>query len=322
MKVLVTGASGTVGGAVVRALIARGHKVLAMVSHPAKAATVPPAAEVVVADLLDPQTASRLVPAADAVVHAAQIGSGEGPSSARKEAAVAAADQRMTLILAEACLSSPLRPALIYTSGVWVYGEHGDAWVDEDRPARPTVASRGHWATTQRLFELHRREGLRVTVLLPGLVYGAVRSFHNWFHQPLMRGELRMVGDGANHWSFIHADDLGAAYVHALEHPHPGQQFNIVDDQPVRLHGFMRSLAALARKPAPESISMDDARAALGEPLAESMALSVRASNRKARRLLEWSPRFTSIAAGLPHVLAQLAPPPPKHAAHTKVHTP
>jgi nucleoside-diphosphate-sugar epimerase len=308
MRVLVAGASGTVGGAVVRALLRRGHEVRALVTDASGAAAAKcDGAEIVVGDLLDPDTAPRLVPTVEGVVQAAQIRLPYGPSSIDKEAAVRAADRRMTEALAQACLAAPSRPALIYTSGTWAYGEHGEQWVDEETPAVPTAASRGHEEMAERVLQLHRERGLSATVVLPGVIYGAVPSFEDWFYRPLVGGQLRMVGDGANYWSFIHADDLGDAYAQALEQPKPGERFNVVDDEPLRVREFLALVAACASCPAPEAISPSDARLTLGDPLTESLMLSTRVRNHKAKRLLAWRPRFRSVTDGIPAAIAQIA---------------
>ncbi|MEV6214168.1 NAD-dependent epimerase/dehydratase family protein [Nocardia sp. NPDC051833] len=70
MTVLVTGASGFVGGAIVRALLARGMPVRAMVREPSSA---PAGAEVAVADLADTAALARAVTGVRAVVHAAAL---------------------------------------------------------------------------------------------------------------------------------------------------------------------------------------------------------------------------------------------------------
>ena len=70
LHVLVTGATGTQGGAVARALLARGHRVRASTrraSSAAAAALAAAGAEVVVADLSDPASVSRALTGVDAV---------------------------------------------------------------------------------------------------------------------------------------------------------------------------------------------------------------------------------------------------------------
>ena len=54
--ILVTGATGRVGRQLVAQLAAAGHAVRAVIRDPAKAASLPPTVEVVVADLTDPRS--------------------------------------------------------------------------------------------------------------------------------------------------------------------------------------------------------------------------------------------------------------------------
>ncbi|HYN97395.1 MAG TPA: NAD(P)H-binding protein [Pilimelia sp.] len=66
MTVLVTGATGQVGRRVVAHLLAAGHRVRALTRHPAKAASLPGAVEVVAGDLTAPDT---VAPALDGVTN-------------------------------------------------------------------------------------------------------------------------------------------------------------------------------------------------------------------------------------------------------------
>ena len=94
VRVLVTGASGFVGGAVVAAALAGGHDVVGLVRDPARADRAA-GADLRRGDMTVPETYVPLVAEVDAVVHAAQkavggrltrrrseeIGSGSGAST-------------------------------------------------------------------------------------------------------------------------------------------------------------------------------------------------------------------------------------------------
>src|SRR5687768_685869 len=69
MRVLVTGAAGTIGGAVSRALLTRGHQVLGVVQTDAE--PVDPGVQALVADLTDPALVTSAAAGVDAAVHAA-----------------------------------------------------------------------------------------------------------------------------------------------------------------------------------------------------------------------------------------------------------
>jgi nucleoside-diphosphate-sugar epimerase len=264
-------------------------------------------AEVVAADLCDPRTAHLLVPTVDAVVHAAQLRLPFAPSTREREDAVHEADRRMSEALAQACLARPSPPPFIYTSGIWSYGDHGERWIDETTEKTPPYASRGHHETAERLLGLYRDKGLPVMILLPGIVYGPVPSFESWFYRPLLAGQLRVVGEGMNFWSVIQQEDLGVAYALALEQPRPGEQLNIVDDEPLRVRDFYALIARCTSRPAPAHISPAEARESLGEPLTESMLLSTRVGNQKAKRELGWKPKYQSAHDGIPQAVEQIA---------------
>jgi hypothetical protein len=59
----------------------------------------------------------------------------------------------MTDTLARACLATATR--FIYTSGVFNYGDCGDAWITEDTPFNPSPLGVGHAAEVVGLHGLH-----------------------------------------------------------------------------------------------------------------------------------------------------------------------
>ncbi len=74
MRVSVTGATGSVGSAVVRALPAAGHDVTGLVRDPGRAAGLAAlGADLRRGDVLDPDSYRTAPAEADAVVHAAQL---------------------------------------------------------------------------------------------------------------------------------------------------------------------------------------------------------------------------------------------------------
>ena len=68
MTVLIVGATGSIGRLVVKEALRQGHAVRALVRHPDKARELPPEAQVVLGDVTRPDTLSRAVDGADAVV--------------------------------------------------------------------------------------------------------------------------------------------------------------------------------------------------------------------------------------------------------------
>lgn len=73
MRVLVTGAFGFVGHAVVRALVDDGHQVVAATSRPGAAWDAPGTVDVVTADVLDPDSLRAAIDGVDGVCHLAAL---------------------------------------------------------------------------------------------------------------------------------------------------------------------------------------------------------------------------------------------------------
>lgn len=310
-RVLVTGATGFVGGAVARALLAAGAEVLGLVRSPARARALEAAgAALAVGEMLDPATYTPLVDDVDAVVHAAQA-STTGRFGRLTRAAVGrlqAADATMTAAFANACAARGAR--LVYTSGCFVYGDHGANWIDETTPYAPSPLGEGHAAEAAVLAGRRARGELDVVVLAPGFVYGPGGLFKQAFVDQLDAGRLRVVGRGDNHWSPVHVDDLAAAYVAALtrapDDPADPAVYNVVDDAPLTLRALVDALTdavghrRVGTAPAPLMAAL------LGGPLVASLVSSFRIRNDRAKAALGWTPRYPAFADGLPHTLAAL----------------
>lgn len=301
--VLVTGATGFVGGAVARALLAAGHRVVAWVRSPAKArALAGQGARVAAGDMRDPATYLPLVDEVDAVVHAAQLRvTGRlGPGKIRL---LHQANHVMTDALARRCMSAGKR--LLYTGGCFVYGDHGDDWIDESTPLTPSPLGEGDANEIARLRDRHEA-GLDVVVLSPGFVYGPGGNFTTLFYDDARRGRLRCIGRGRNYWSCVHVDDLAEAYVLALTRAPAGATYNIVDDEPLRLREFVDLLAdavgGVAVRPVPAFL----ARLVAGAPAVTSLTSSYRVNNTKARRDLGWAPSYPTARDGIPPTLSAL----------------
>jgi len=140
MRVLVTGATGFVGGGVVRALLADGHEVHGLVRDPGAASALQRDGIILHAgDMRQPATYAPLVGQVDAVVQAAQL-STAGRVTRARAAQVFAAEHTMTTALAGACLDQ--RRRLLYTGGLLRLGRSRRRVDRRGHPAVP-VTRRG-----------------------------------------------------------------------------------------------------------------------------------------------------------------------------------
>jgi nucleoside-diphosphate-sugar epimerase len=111
---------------------------------------------------------------------------------------------------------------------------------------------------------------------------------------------LPIVGDGGGWWSFIHIDDAAAATVAAIERGQPGI-YNVTADEPAPVSVWLPELAAAIGAPRPRRMPTWLARWFIGETGVVMMTELRGASNEKAKRELEWQPRFASWREGFRH---------------------
>jgi nucleoside-diphosphate-sugar epimerase len=106
-----------------------------------------------------------------------------------------------------------------------------------------------------------------------------------------------VIGAGAGVWSWIHVDDAAAATVAALERGAPGL-YNIADDDPAPTAEWLPYLAeAVGAKP-PMRVPKWLARLMAGPVAVQWMTEGRGASNAKAKRELDWQPRWRSWREG------------------------
>ena len=155
----------------------------------------------------------------------------------------------------------------------------------------------------EAIAELERRtlqaDGIEGVVLRYGWFYGAGTNYDPAGPIPrsVRKGRAPIVGEGAGTYSFIHVDDAARATMKALTRARPGI-YNIVDDEPARLSVWLPFVAKLLNAPAPIRMEESTARQALGDMLVYIMNEQRGASNAKAKRELDWEPRYRSWREG------------------------
>jgi nucleoside-diphosphate-sugar epimerase len=190
LKILLTGGSGYIGQATIRALRHHGHEVTALVRSDQRARTIAAlGAEPLEGGLGDLDVLRQAASDADGAIHLAQA---RGPETAQVDRAAAAAIQ-------DGIGAGPY----VHTSGAWVYGNTRGV-VDEDAPLAPPELVA--WRLDNEKLVLNRtRVGGHPVIVRPGLVYGAGGGLIEQFiiGPARARGTVHYVGDGANHWSLV-----------------------------------------------------------------------------------------------------------------------
>jgi len=299
MRVLVTGASGFVGHAACRELLARGHEVRALVR---RAGSEPDGTAAVAGDLTDAATLAAAVreAAPEGVVHlAAEIATQRDAERVRE---VNVEGMRRLL---EACGAADA-PKVVFASTV-VTGEANGALLTEDE-ALPVQTPYGR--SKQEGEALLLGSGLPGVVVRPGHVYGP----GGWYAHELARlrqpGRFAVIGRGDNLWDVVHVDDVARALVDALERAPAGEIYHASDDEPITYYDFMALGAQALGVGRPRRIPAWVARLAAGSNAVTAVVRSARTSNAKLKRELGWAPRYPSAREGVPATVAALAAAP------------
>ena len=108
-------------------------------------------------------------------------------------------------------------------------------------------------------------------------------------------GAARYIGTGENHCPMVQVDDLADAYARALAQAPTGSLFNAPGGPAFRFKEIAQAISQAAGLGGrTESWSLEAAREVLG-PLADALALDLQFSGDKAKRVLGWTPRASSV---------------------------
>ena len=265
MRVTVTGATGTIGRAVVAALTERGDEVtpLSRSSNWPEPKSAPPPADVLrgrdgVVHLLGEQIAQRW------------------SDDAKREIRDSRILSTRNLVAALAELPEADRPkVLVSQSGAGWYGHRGDERLDESAPAGEDFLARlsADWeAEARRAEEL----GVRVVVNRTGMVLspsgGALEKMMPFFKA----GIGGPVAGGKQYVPWIHLDDVAGAILFELDTEAASGPVNLTAPEPATNAELAKALGRALRRPAIAPVPALAVKALYGE-MAEIVTTGQRA---------------------------------------------
>lgn len=218
MRVFVAGATGVLGTAAVRQLVAGGHKVTGLSRGQAKRdALVAAGATPVEADLFDPASLRHALAGHDVVINlATRI---PAPMAALRAKSWRENDRIRTDAsrnLAEAAAAEGVL-RLVQEAISYVYEDGGDEWITERQPVRPNVFSASSVTATENAMGF--ADAYRFAVVLRfGLVYGDEPTTR-WQLGRVRGGKPAVMGDPQGYMSPITVRDAAAAVVASLAAP-------------------------------------------------------------------------------------------------------
>jgi len=305
MRVFVTGATGALGRYLVPGLIAAGHQVTASTRTPGKVARLREAgAEPVILDGLDREAVIAAVRAAgpEVIVHQMTALAGLGSQSFRRvDRAFAATNELRTRgtdnLLAAAARAGTRRVIAQGYAGAGPDRRSGGRLkTEEDSPDwRPIRSAMRAPAAIRHVEEAVPAEAPEGIVLRYGTFYGPGAS--DVLLEAVRKRQVPVIGGGTGVWSFIEITDAAAATVAAVGRGAPGV-YNVVDSDPAPVAQWLPYLAGVAGAKPPLRVPAWLGRLLAGEFVVAQMTSSRGFSNEKARKELDWEPRYASWREG------------------------
>jgi nucleoside-diphosphate-sugar epimerase len=256
-RVLITGATGFIGGRLVELLGGRGIRMRVVTSdfrNCARVARFP--VDIVKADLSDHVALGRAVAGCDVVFHAAyQFGGNAKRHKVNLDGARS---------LAEAFLKHGGR-RFVHVSSVAAYGDPRDGELTEETPPKPTTEpySDTKLKIDRTLLELHRTRGLPVTILQPTIVYGPYGSTWTTNFLEQVRS-MRIVLPAGGLCNAVYVDDVVSALILSAEcDAAVGEAFLISGSSPTTWRQFYGAYEKIVDKEA--IIKFDDERVSFEE---------------------------------------------------------
>ena len=243
--VLITGATGFVGGHLVRSLVARGEQIIVLTRRPD-----------VALDRFGPQVriVSRLEELGPATrVHAvvnlagAPILGFPWTRRRRRKLLLSRVETTRAVIALIGRLAQP--PAvLVSASAIGYYGVRGDEPLDENAAPADIFQSRlcQQWEAAALAAE---SAGVRVVRLRIGLVLGRDGGALPQLMLPARLGLAAILGSGRHWMSWIHIDDLVRLIGFAIDTPGTAGVLNAVAPHPATQRRFQRALTNALRRP-------------------------------------------------------------------------
>lgn len=236
MKVFVTGATGFVGTAVVRELLAQGHQVLGLARSDRSADTLGKmGAEILRGDLEMPETLRHGARTTDGVIHTGFV------HDFSRFAEACAVDRTAIETLGTA-IESTKKPFIV-TAGVAFLDAAGPLTVEAD-PAFPPSGTYPR-ASEAAAMALSNR-GIPVNIMrLPPSVHG--KGDHGFV--PMLidiarrTGRSAYIGDGHNVWPAVHVGDAARAYRFAVERGASAETYHAVAEQGIPFREIAEAIA-------------------------------------------------------------------------------
>ncbi|MCC6793727.1 MAG: TIGR01777 family protein [Candidatus Hydrogenedentes bacterium] len=274
MRIVIGGASGLIGTALVQELRAQDHHVRKLARRASSDGDIS----------WDPDTGkldAAQLNGIDALIHLSGESVASGRWTAAKKKAIRESRVKSTQLLAKALTSTENPPKTwLCASAVGWYGDRGNTWLDED-----TAAGEGFLASVCKEWEAATRPAADAGIRVVNMRFSVVLSADGGAFKTMMTafklGAGGIIGSGEQYVSWITVDDAVRAIMYALANPYISGPMNVATPNPVTNRELTKSLGAALHRPTILPMPAFLARAAFGEMADEMFLASTRVRPKK-----------------------------------------
>jgi uncharacterized protein len=295
VKVLISGATGLIGSALIPELESGGHQITRLTRSPGSGSDVgwdPEAGEI---------DASRLE-GHDAVVHLAGESIGEGRWTPEKKRRIRESRTKGTRLLAETAAGLPEPPkVMISASAVGYYGDRGNELLREDSgPGSDFLAE--VCKAWEAAADPAREAGVRVVHPRNGIVLSTEGGALARTLPIFKLGGGGRIGSGRQWWSWVALADVVGAILHSLTDDSVEGPVNVGSPNPLTNAEYTRVLGKVLNRPTIFPLPAPAARLMLGE-VADALLLASQRVEPAKLKETGYEFRYPELEGALRHLL-------------------
>ena len=316
-RILVTGASGFVGRALVARFVALQQGEVMAMTRVNPVNPVPGAAYLPVGDLALQTHWPAALDGVDTIVHAAARVHIINDRSAKSIHEFERVNVTPTLQLARHAAAIGVR-RFVFLSSIGVNGvqtDIGTAFSESDKPNPHNAYALSKLKAERGLLEISAQTGLDVVIIRPPLVYGpGVRANFAALMHAVQAGWPLPLGAVHNQRSLVALDNLVDFVLACVAHPNAANQTFLVSDgddvsSPELVRGLARAAGRSARLlPVPAGVLWALAGVIGKREFMQRLCGSLRVDISKAHQMLDWTPKI-SLDEGLRRAVAGMQAP-------------
>ena len=293
-SVLVTGATGFIGSRLVEELINKGYDVTSLIRKGKEGNSK---SNIIYGDLTDERIDFKDLKF-DCVFHLAS----HTPLEKNKKVLEKVNLEGTKKLFQEI---KSITKSIIYISGLGVYGETGEAVIDESQNYNPnTNFVKIRLDAEKYLKDNSVEHKIDFAVVHFGDVYGPGGWFYEMLVKRLKKNTFRMPKGGNYYKGFVHVEDAVGSMIAILEKQAFGESFIIADSMPVSFKEFSNFTADQINAKHPGSVPVFLAKAVLGSDLIKLLTTSMKVSNKKILKIYDF--KYPNYKDGIKQVTSEL----------------